>query len=130
MMKFLLIVLALAWMMTPSVSIGNLPVENSRYTLVIPCNTEKEQCMPYFRSILKYLRTFTVHYKIVKIAEKDNLRSLFIKFVEGDMCRKFLTRGAMDLQYLDVHMEQKFKDNKNYFLLYNLNHRLIMACID
>ena len=65
-----------------------------------------------------------------KIAEKDNLRSLFIKFVEGDMCRKFLTRGAMDLQYLDVHMEQKFKDNKNYFLLYNLNHRMIMACID
>ena len=46
------------------------------------------------------------------------------------MCRKFLTRGAMDLQYLDVHMEQKFKDNKNYFLLYNLNHRMIMACID
>lgn len=128
--RFLLIMAALLYAVLPFESILSMKIDKNRYSLVIPCQTDREKCSPYFRNMLRYLRTFTTRYKISQITHRGTIKALFIEFDEGDLCRKYLTRAVQDLKYLDVHIEHKFKDQKNYWLLYNLNHRMIMACIN
>lgn len=104
-------------------------IEENRFQLLIPCKQDQEKCMPYFRNMLQYLRTYTLKYKITKVTNKDQLKTIFITFTEGDLCRPFLVRAEQDLKSLDVHLEKKYQEHQFYWLLYNLNHRLIMACI-
>lgn len=111
------------------VTLSDISLKKNYSTLAIPCNSEKEKCTAFFHSMLKYLRTFTLKYKIYKVTQKDKIKTIFIKFIEGDQCRKILTREYNDLKDLDVKLEKKFMDDKEYWLLFNLNHRLIMACI-
>lgn len=120
---FLILGLPVSFSSSHSVSSSKLE------TLIIPCDTEQENCVPYFKSMLKYIRTFTINYKLSKIFTKNKIKSLFVIFNGQGDCQDFLRRQSQDLKSAGVHLQSKEVNGQNFLMLYNLNHRLMMSCV-
>lgn len=101
-----------------------------RDVLIIQCDSRQEQCKYYFRNMIKYLRTFTLDYKISRKIDRDIKIYMMVDMFKFGQCREFLMQQLKDLASLDVHLEERFINNKIYLLLFNLNHRLLMSCVE
>ncbi len=116
------------WLPNSYSSSSKTPMSSEVETLIIPCDSSKEDCIPYFKGMLKYIRTFTIDYRLTRIFERGDLRSLFVIFNQPGMCQKFLRQESVDLRAAGVHLQSREVNGQNFLMLYNLNHRLMMSC--
>lgn len=105
----------------------SFPVRSSE-VLLIPCDSSRENCLPYFKSMLKYLRTFTVDYRLLSVHHRGRITSLFVDFPGDEMCQDFLRMAGSDLKDTGAVLEKKVANGRSYLMLFNLNHRLMMSC--
>ncbi len=98
--------------------------------LLIPCDLNREQnCLGYYKSILKYIRTFTLDYQVSSQHRHQNLAALFLSFRSHELCAQMVEHFFQDLEVTGASLERKRVDGRKYDMLFNLNHRLIMACV-
>ena len=105
--------------------------ENTEQGLMLmPCDKSREHdCRGYFDSMLRYIRTFTVDYRIADVRKKNRIRALYLSFPDERSCARLLELIARDLAYAGATLEEKNQGGKRYEMLFNLNHRLMLSCI-
>ena len=97
---------------------------------MMPCDKSREHdCRGYFDSMLRYIRTFTVDYRIADVRKMNRIRALYLSFPDEISCTSLLDLIARDLAYAGATLEEKSQGGKRYEMLFNLNHRLMLSCI-
>lgn len=98
--------------------------------MLIPCDADREtDCRGYFRSMMRYVRTFTVSYRIREIRRVGEIEWLLLDFSGAMQCGDLIRIFMDDLRPAGAVMETGACGGRRCEKLFNLNHRLMLACL-
>ncbi len=97
--------------------------------MLIPCAVSREaDCRGYFRGMMRYVRTFTLGYRIRGIRRMGDLQWLLLDFAGDVRCGALIRAFRDDLSATGAVLEDGACGGRHCEKLFNLNHRLMLVC--